>query len=282
MLASWIVGVPVRILTFTGQVWVTKHGIMRSLLIFLDRLSNALATTVLVDGNSQRQFLLSKNIISDSNSYVFRKNSLSGVDPDQFKIDPIYRKKIRHDLKVHNSTIVFIFVGRLCKEKGVIELVKAFSRLNQRFQNTALWFLGPDEEQLQKDLEQFVGVYLIPFSKVPEQYMAAADILCLPSYREGFGSVVIEAAACGIPSIGTKIYGLSDAIVDGETGMLVPARSVSELQAAMQLLIEDKTLRQKMGRAAQARALDKFSQSYLTEQLMLFYKMLLEKVYNEC
>lgn len=279
MLSSWVVRVPVRLHTFTGQVWATKQGVGRALLRLLDQLISTLATTVLVDSHSQRKFLLDNKVVTFSSSFVLGEGSISGVDFFRFKIDHVTRKKIRSDLGVTNSTVVLLFVGRLKREKGVLELAEAFSNMHGQFQNTALWLVGPDEDQLQSKLEKVEGVRLIPFTKMPEQYMAAADILCLPSYREGFGSVVIEAAACGIPSIGTNIYGLDDAIVDGETGILVPAKSISHLQAAIQLLIEDKNLRQKMGKAAHARALVKFPQRRLTEHLLALYKELLGNVY---
>jgi glycosyltransferase involved in cell wall biosynthesis len=280
MIASWIVRIPFRVHTFTGQVWATKKGIWRWVLKYLDRLISTLATTILVDSHSQRNFLLENRVITKCGSFVLGEGSISGIDIARFKSNPIALKDVRAELGISESTVVILFVGRLKKDKGVLDLVKSFSMLKVDFQDKILLFVGSDEEELKPELEKVDGVRLLPFTKNPEHFMAAADILCLPSYREGFGSVVIEAAACGIPSIGTKIYGLSDAIVDGETGILVTAKSVSELQAAMQLLIEDKTLRQKMGRAAQTRALDQFSQSYLTEQLMLLYKKLLEKCLN--
>jgi len=210
-----------------------------------------------------------------------RWRSISGVDLARFKSNPVAFKNIRAELGIAVSTVVLLFVGRLKKEKGVLDLAKSFSMLHGNFQDTILLFVGPDEEEFKPELEKVDGVRLIPFTKNPEHYMAASDILCLPSYREGFGSVVIEAAACGIPSIGTNIYGLSDAIVDGGTGLLVPVKSVSDLQTAIELLIGDKTLRQKMGRDAQKRVVENFSQSFMTEQIILFYKKLLEKVYKE-
>jgi glycosyltransferase involved in cell wall biosynthesis len=118
-------------------------------------------------------------------------------------------------------------------------------------------------------------VRLIPFTNHPENYMNASDVFCLPSYREGFGSVIIEAGACGIPSIGSNIYGLSDAIIDKETGILVTLKSVDELEAAMELLVDDCKLRQKMGEAAFERSTSMFSQDVLTDQLVDLYNNLL-------
>ena len=277
MLASWVVRIPVRLHTFTGQVWATKQGFGRTLLRLLDRLISMLATTVLVDSHSQRSFLLENRVVTIHNSIVLGEGSISGVDSDRFRLDPVAREQIRGELGVSESTVVILYLGRLKREKGVLELSEAFSRVHGKLQNTVLWYVGPDEERLQLELEQVDGVHLISFTKVPEQYMAAADIFCLPSYREGFGSVVIEAASCGIPSIGSNIYGLSDAIVDGETGVLVSVKSVSELEVAMQQLIEDEALRYKMGKAAHARAVEEFSQGRLSDQLMALYKGLLER-----
>ena len=106
--------------------------------------------------------------------------------------------------------------------------------------------------------------------------MAASDVFCLPSYREGFGSVIIEAGACGIPSIGSNIYGLSDAIVDGETGILISLKSVNELESAMELLVNDRKLCQKMGKAAYELSKIMFPQDVLTKQLVDLYKDLLQ------
>jgi glycosyltransferase involved in cell wall biosynthesis len=278
MLASWTVRVPVRLHTFTGQVWVTRQGIARTLLRSIDRLISSLTTTVLVDSHSQRDFLLGNQVVTPSGSIVLGAGSISGVDATRFKNDPKARKKIRKTLDVRDTTIVLLFLGRLKKEKGIFELTEAFSRIHGEFPDTGLWLVGPDEEQVQSKLDDLEGICLIPFTNVPEHYMAAADIFCLPSYREGFGSVIIEAAACGLPSIGSNIYGLSDAIVDGETGLLVRAGSVDELEGAMKQLITQRTERLKIGKAAQDRAITDFSQNHVTDQVVELYQQLLEEI----
>ena len=276
MLASFVTLVPVRLHTFTGQVWVTKYGFRKSLLQWLDRLINALATIVLIDSHSQQDFLIKNKVVKKTSSIVLGKGSISGVDLDRFRADPIAREKVRFSLKVSDNTIVFIFLGRVKKEKGVLELVEAFSKVRHKYNNTALWIVGPDEDSLHPKLEKITGVYLMPFTNSPEKYMAASDVLCLPSYREGFGSVVIEAGACGIPSIGTNVYGLNDAIIDGETGVLVSLKSVTELESAMSMLINDSELRCKMGRLARKRSESAFSQDILTNQLIDLYKDLIQ------
>jgi len=276
MLASFITKVPVRLHTFTGQVWVTKYGIVKHLLRWLDRLINALSTIVLIDSHSQQNFLIENKVIKKSSSIVLGEGSISGVDLDRFRADSIIREKVRRDLVTLDNVIVFLFLGRIKKEKGVLELAEAFSRVNKKYKNTALWIVGPDEDSLRSNLEKITRVRLIPFTNSPEEYMIASDVLCLPSHREGFGSVIIEAGACGIPSIGSNIYGLNDAIVDGETGILISLKSVTELESAMELLVNDRKLRQRMGKSACKRSVNIFSQDVLTGQLVELYKDLLQ------
>ena len=102
--------------------------------------------------------------------------------------------------------------------------------------------------------------------------MAAADVFCLPSYREGFGSVIIEAAAVGLPAIASRIYGITDAVEDGITGMLHAPASDREIAEAMLLLASNEDLRHRMGKAARARVIDKFSQVRVTRAFVDFYR----------
>ena len=111
---------------------------------------------------------------------------------------------------------------------------------------------------------------VLPYTPNPELYMAAADIFCLPSYREGFGTVVIESAACGIPSIGTRIYGLTDAIKEGITGLLIDVNDVSGLRNAMKKLLDNKILRDEMGKSSRIRAIEEFNQDKVIKRLINF------------
>jgi len=278
MVAAWLTRVPVRIHTFTGQVWATKTGLTRTLLHTLDCLIAILTSNILVDSHSQRDFLIKNRVVRTSGSTVLGEGSISGVDTERFKPDETAKIIIRNELGADDNVTAILFVGRLNREKGVRELGDAFSQLRQDNKTVELWLVGPDEEQLGPEMEQFEGVRLVPFTTKPEHYMAAADIFCLPSYREGFGSVIIEAAACGIPSIGSDIYGLRDAIEKGKTGVLVPVQSVTELESALRHLVQDEHERQRMGEAARLRAIEKFSQPYITGQLLKMYEGLLKKV----
>jgi glycosyltransferase involved in cell wall biosynthesis len=276
MLASWMIGSPKRLHTFTGQVWLTKNGLMKILLRLSDRLIDALATNVLIDSPSQKKFLLDNHVVKSDNSIVLGKGSISGVDLDRFKPNLTMREEIRCKFGLTNTVVLILFVGRLKRDKGVLDLIKAFSNVRRNLDNTALLIVGPDEDGLESEIKCKEGVYLAPFTEFPEHYMAASDVFCLPSYREGFGSVVIEAAACGVPSIGSNIYGLRDAIIDGETGILVHPKSVREIEKAIYKLVKGNKLRYKMGKAARTYVKENFSNDSVTKQLLALYKDLLQ------
>ena len=119
-------------------------------------------------------------------------------------------------------------------------------------------------------------LHLIGYSDCPEKYMSISDILCLPSYREGFGTVVIEAAAMGVPTVGSDIYGLTDAVVHGETGVLVPPEDIDALYEGISLLLSDQLLCKKMGQSAKERAEKLFSADRVNDGVVKEYHRLLQ------
>ena len=123
---------------------------------------------------------------------------------------------------------------------------------------------------------QFISKYVrfVDFTEHPENYMNAADILCLPSYREGFGTVVIEAAAMSVPTVGSKITGLIDAIEDGVTGLLVQPNNVSELKAGLDTLVINRELTKEMGERAYLRCRKLFDSKKISELVVSEYLFL--------
>jgi len=285
-IAAWICNIPNRIHTFTGQVWVTKKGFNRWLLKQMDKIIVLMSTCLMVDSFSQQNFLINEGVLTNNNSFVLGKGSISGVDINRFTPSNTYRANVRKKLSISHDSFIYLYVGRLKKEKGIIELVEAFKSICKKHDNLTLLILGTDEEKLKTDLLSRLSmcsdfVRFVDFTNSPEKYMAASDVFVLPSYREGFGSVIIEAASCELPSIGSNIYGLSDAIIDGETGLLVPVRSIKFLESAMLKLIDNDLLRKNMGAAARQRVASHFSQEMITKEILQLYKRLInnEKVY---
>ena len=274
MLAAWLVRVPLRIHTFTGQVWATKVGFKRFLLMQSDYLIASLSTNNIVDSPSQRQFLLDNKVITLAKSMVFSKGSVSGVDTARFKPNLQSKIDIRQQLRISDDAIIFLFIGRLNKDKGVLDLAHAFDQLDIKMMH--LVFAGSDEQNMQAEIMNIVGINsknirFVGHTKIPEAYMAAADVLCLPSYREGFGSVVIEAAAVGIPAVASRIYGITDAVVDRETGLMHAPKDIEAIKQCMQTLIDNKPLRLKLGKQARARAIKDFDSNAVSQEWLKFY-----------
>lgn len=277
MLAARLAGVPVRLHTFTGQVWVTRTGLARRFLMGMDRQIARLATCVLADSFSQREFLIDNGIVPDDKIVVLAKGSVCGVDTERFCPDSASRERIRRDCDIAAEDFVLLFVGRLNRDKGVGELLQAFLELASSHVQLHLMLVGPDEGGYDAELAQLPPgirgrIHRIGFTQHPEHCMASADAICLPSYREGFGSVLIEAGACGVPAIASRIYGISDAVADGVTGILVPPGNAGELADAITTLMEDPPLRQSMGAAARQRVVDEFAQERLTTAFLEFYR----------
>lgn len=281
MIAANLARVPVRLHTFTGQRWVTKHGFFRKFLKFMDRCIVANATYVFADSNSQKNFICENKIAAASQITVLGDGSIMGIDTKRFVPDEEMRIKIRARYNIGEDDVAFIFVGRLSADKGLLDLLQAFEELRKSSQDIHLMIVGPDEGSLLPEFEKLSqrhpgSVHLIGHSDVPEHFLAAVDVLCLPSYREGFGNVIIEAALVGIPAVASRIYGITDAIEEGITGIFHQAGSVKELHHAMSMMLSDKAMRLSMGRAARERGLSKYPQERLTKALIDFH----EKAFN--
>jgi glycosyltransferase involved in cell wall biosynthesis len=278
MLAAALAGVPRRIHIFTGQVWATRTGWKRSLLKLADQMIARLATHVLADSPSQRDFMAAEGIAAADKIGVLGNGSICGVDGGRFRPDAGRRQAVRQRHGIPDGAVVFLYLGRLNRDKGMPDLAAAFASM----QSSDAWLLvvGPDEEGMREAMQARLGAArdrcrFVGFTDRPEDYMAAGDVFCLPSYREGFGMVVIEAAAAGLPAIASRIYGVTDAVEEGVTGLLHEPGHAAEIAQAMALLANDPARRAAMGHAARERALRLFSAEAVTAAWVRFYEKLL-------
>jgi glycosyltransferase involved in cell wall biosynthesis len=278
-LAARMAKVPVRLHTFTGQIWTTRSGFTKSMLQFMDKIIVRLNTHCYTDSYSQLKLLVETGIATDNCISSYGSGSLAGVDLERFspnRFSEYERTKLRNIIGLTEGAIVFTFVGRITRDKGVYELLSAFESIYAKYPKAELLMLGPVDDEsgatFLDTIEAEKNIHRLGYVSQPEEYLAISDVLCLPSYREGFGTVVIEAAAMGVPAIGTNISGLVDAIADGETGLLVPPRDIKSLAQAMETLVCDPGLLQQMKKAAKercARELDKLvgSAEYSSEKI---------------
>ncbi len=276
MTAGLLARVPVRIHTFTGQFWKNLFGVKRFVLKLIDKLMAMCATHILVDSPSQREYLISQGVVSRSGSSVIADGSICGVDLEKFAYNEEKREEIRKVLSIPSDGMVFLFLGRVTRDKGVLDLAQAFSGLCERFPRAHLVIAGPDEGSLGRKVREICSrcgdhVHFKGFVEKPEEYMAAADVLCLPSYREGFGQVIAEAASVGIPSIGSNIYGITDTIEDGATGFLFEPGAWHDLRQKMVKFLDDPVLARAMGKKARQAVVDHYSKEKVTRAMADFY-----------
>lgn len=281
MLAAKLALVPVRIHTFTGQVWVTKCGVGRALLKWFDKLIAGSATCVLADSPSQRDFLVGEGILSPGKAKVLGAGSICGVDSLRFHPDKQAGQAVRRELGIAGDAKVILYIGRLNRDKGVLDLAAAFAAIAGQHPDAMLLMVGTEEDVPFRRIQEICSsvqarLQYVNFTSAPEHYMMGADIFCLPSYREGFGLTVIEAAACGVPAVASRIYGITDAVADGETGILFPVGDVTALTLALSKLLTENEIRQRMGEAACSRARELFSSEKIIGEMGFLYDRLAE------
>lgn len=277
MIASWLARTPARIHTFQGEVWATKIGIWRWILKTADKITARCASHVLVVSDSGRRFLDSEGVLGGKGAMILANGSICGVDPVRFRPDSEARREMRKQQQCDDDDVMFLFVGRVVKDKGIADLFMAFKKLASSQANVRLCIVGPDEENIlpslldmYRDVSERIRCYA--FTGVPERFMAAADVICLPSYREGFGMVLIEAASVGLPSIASRIHGVQDAVEEGVTGLLHRAGDVEQLYACMARLARDEILRARFAEAGRARAIHLFHRDQVLDAYRMFYR----------
>jgi glycosyltransferase involved in cell wall biosynthesis len=282
MLAATFARIPTRIHFFTGQVWVVRTGFWRILLKGLDQVIGRLSSFALVDSTSQRDFLIEEGVVRADKSTVLGAGSVAGVDTHRFSPNGAVRAQVRAEMGIPDDMPVILFLGRLTRDKGVADLVQAFCSLARNYPEIGLVMAGPDEGELENLQQMLKGteaedrVWFPGGTSTPERYFAAADVFCLPSYREGFGIVILEAAATGLPTVGSNIYGVRDAIVDGETGVLHRSGDSKDIERALIQLIENPDLCQKYGSAALKRARGVFAQDVMLGHFRDFHSDILD------
>jgi glycosyltransferase involved in cell wall biosynthesis len=277
MLAARLAKVPVRMHTFTGQVWATEAGAKRRILRTMDRVLAHCCTHPMADSHSQLEFLADEGVLKVGRAVVPGDGSIAGVDVDRFHPDRFRRDRVRSQLGLADDAVAFVFVGRLNRDKGVSDLVPAFVTAANQSPGIQLILVGPDEGDYGAQLIAAAGplhstVHLVGSVVDPESYLAAGDVFCLPSYREGFGVSVIEAAACGLPAIVSNIYGLTDAVVDQRTGLFHQPGDVAGIAECLVTLAESADLRRTLGDAARKRVVESFSAQRVTGALLEIYR----------
>ena len=280
-LAGKIAKVPHRVHIYTGQVWATRTGIMRTVLKFMDKIPAAFNTKLLVDGHSQRRFLINEGVLKENNSAVLAKGSICGVKLDNFKISSEVRSAEREKLGIKPDDVVFIFLGRLNHDKGIGELYEAFDRLVVECPKAKLLFYGSDEEGYEEkvlaysNIKRDVNFFYPGRTNQPYDALQAGDVFVLPTWREGFGSSVIEAQALGLPVITSDAYGVVDASIPEVTGLRCGVNDPEGLYRCMKQYYDHPEMRREHGKNGRKRVEESFSNDLVSAAWLDFYKEML-------
>lgn len=277
MMAAWLTRVPRRVHTFTGLVWPTASGFARKVLMFTDWLTCACATHVIPEGEGVMQDL--QQHITKKPMRVLGYGNVRGVDMEKFSRRSAVMnlaQKLRND-----GTFTFLFVGRIARDKGMDELVAAFSSLTEQYDNVRLILVGWNEHDIdpvkKETLLKIKNSPSIDFvgSKYGDEllaYYAASDCFVFPSYREGFPNTVMEAGAMDLPCIVTDINGSREIILDGENGVIIPSKNVDALYKAMEHMLMDKNYYNRYAKNARPMIASRFEQGFVRKCLYDFYE----------
>lgn len=250
MVAAKLAGVPYRLHTFTGLIFPTKRGFIQKILIFTDKVLCRCATNIYPEGQGVKEDLMNYKITSKALKIIGNGN-VNGIDIDYFSpdlLDEHSKSNLKEKLGIKKEDLVFIFIGRLVRDKGINELVSAFNRLSKEKNTVKLLLVGGFEETLDPLESETVHLienheHIISTGWVDDvrPYLSISNLLTFPSYREGFPNVVMQAGAMGLPSIVTDISGCNEIIVEGENGTIIPPKNTEQLYLKM-LQIQNKKL----------------------------------------
>ena len=240
MMASWLTHRPVRIYMCHGLRYQGATGLMRKLLMQIERLTCACATEILCVSRGLADRLIADGVCTANKARVIGFGSAGGIDLERFSDATVDASQVRTELGFSDKDFVFCFVGRIVKDKGVNELVEAFNRLNKEYKHIHLLLIGPYESNQDPVKQQTINlindnknIHNLGLQLDVRPYIKASNALVLPSYREGFGMVLIEAGALGIPSITTNIIGCNEIVVCGENGDTIEPRNTEQLYDKM-------------------------------------------------
>ncbi|WP_372472827.1 glycosyltransferase family 4 protein [Capnocytophaga sp. ARDL2] len=283
MLAAKLAGVPHRLHTVAGLPLMEAKGNKRKILNFVEKLTYACATKVYPNSKGLYDFILKENFAEKEKLKIIANGSSNGINTEHFSPESISdqeKQELKKTLNIQSDDFVFIFVGRLVGDKGINELITAFSELN--LPDIKLLLVGTEEKDLDplstktiEEIERNKNIIAVGFQKDVRPYFAIADSLVFPSYREGFPNVVMQAGAMGLPSIVSNINGCNEIVAEEANGLIVSSKSVQELKLAMKKMKEDQSLCYSLQRNSRRMIVERYQQEIVWKALLEEYNFLI-------
>lgn len=284
--AAFLARVPVRLYTIHGLIMESSRGKSRRLMAAVERLICRLATRVYAVSDSVRTIIVNEGICPADKISVLGHGTIDGIDADRFNpaaVDDVKVEELRARAGLPADAEVIGFIGRMVREKGVAELLEAFGELKKDRSRLHLLLVGPfeSEDPLPPEavaaIESGERIHHLEWVDDPRPAYRLMNVLALPTYREGFPYVPMEAAAMGLPVVASRVTGCVDAVVDEVTGVLVPARDAGALAGALRGVLDDPERARRLGRAGRERVLRDFAPGVIHRALLAEYRELLGK-----
>jgi glycosyltransferase involved in cell wall biosynthesis len=287
MLAAWLCKVPVRMHTVAGLPLMETTGFKRKILIWVEKITYLCACYIYPNSIELKKYILQNRFTLPRKLKVLGNGSSNGIDVNHFKKTPVISlsaAEIRNKYQISNSALVFIFIGRIVKDKGINELVQAFHQLNGKYAHLKLLLVGDFEDELDPvavDTKQIINsnsnIICTGFVNDVRPYLAASDVLVFPSYREGFPNVPLQAGCMELPMIVTDINGCNEIVQNKINGLIIPPKNSESLYAAMEKMLIDEVFRKKCASAARQIIVDNFSRETVWKALLEEYTNLLHQ-----
>lgn len=289
MVAGKISKVPIRIHTYTGLRFETAKGVLRIILMMMDRITCFCATNIIPEGDGVKKILYENHITKKKMHKIYNGN-INGIDIDYFNPSQVSQKEksvLCSQYNILPTDFVLCFIGRLVSDKGINELVKTFCVLNKKYDNLKLLLVGPEEKEdpLLKETQNIINInpniIAVGLQQDVRPFLAISNLFVFPSKREGFPNVLLQAGAMNCPCVVSNISGNNEIIIDGYNGVIVNSIDVESFSNAIESLYLDRGKLKSIAENARSSIVSRFKCEDVWEALLNEYNKIISD-YGKC
>lgn len=287
MLAAWLAGVPNRLHTVAGLPLMEAKGLKRKVLLFVEKLTYRFATKVYPNSKGLFDFIQHEKLVAPSKLKIIGNGSSNGIDTHYFNpkcYSDDDKGRMAQEIGLVPNDFTFVFIGRMVRDKGLVELIEAFTKLYAERKEIQLLLVGPMEQELDPLPDEVIDqirdhpkISYVGYQNDVRPYLAVSDVMVFPSYREGFPNVVLQALAMDVPAIVSDINGCNEIVSHLYNGCIVPPKDAPAVYEAMGRIVEDQVFFQKLRENARDSIMNRYEQEDIWRSLLLEYQNLLGK-----